>query len=217
MKITKNAALAGLGVVGILFLSGCMYMAAAFRSQLNTVKHQLAETTKAAKSDDMLRQEFYDTEVAALVSPHTLRLSMDRGEVDYVLVDVRSSDAYKAGHIRGAINIPPELNEQEKVSRFKAALADGKKLQRSYLILYCYSSSCTLARKTGQLLAAHGISAKELSIGYNEWAMQPDIWNVPGESVNISNYVQTGQTAGELRTSTKFLNRTCSINPAFSC
>src|SRR3990167_6891188 len=50
-----------------------------------------------------LIRDFYLTETAVYVSPHTLRKKMDKGE-NYTLVDVRSPQEYEKEHIIGDIN-----------------------------------------------------------------------------------------------------------------
>ena len=57
-------------------------------------------------SENSLIKEFYLTENAVHVSPHSLRLNMDNGVDNYILVDVRSQEEYEKEHIIGAINIP---------------------------------------------------------------------------------------------------------------
>ncbi len=168
------------------------------------------------KSTEDLRKDYYFTETATLVSPHTMRLNMDKGQVDFVLVDVRAAEDYQRGHIKGAINIPFD-GKPESVNKFRKALEDGKKDRRSYAIIYCYSSACMLGRKTGQELAKQGISVKELSIGYNDWEQSHTVWNNPGEIYDINNYITSGSEPGELTPSKEFLNRPCSVDDKFSC
>lgn len=163
-----------------------------------------------------LRKDYYFSESATLVSPHTMRLNMDKGQVDFVLVDVRSAEDYQKGHIRGAINIPFDGSE-EAINKFREALKTGKEERRSYAVVYCYSSACMLGRKTGQELAKHGISVKELSIGYNDWEQQYKVWNNPGEVYDINDYITRGSEIGELKPSKEFLNRPCSTDDKFAC
>src|SRR3989344_9631692 len=60
----------------------------------------------SATSQNQLIKDFYETENAVHVSPHSLRGKMDKGVDDYVLVDLRSKEEYDYEHIIGAINIP---------------------------------------------------------------------------------------------------------------
>lgn len=189
-----------------------------YQNRINTLNAEVAKRDMKTeyKTGDELRADFYNVETASLVSPHTMRLKMDSGEVDFVLIDVRAAADYEKGHIRGAINIPFDGSE-EAIDKVRQALQDGKKERRGYGIIYCYSYACMLGAKTGKELSAHGISVKELSVGYNDWELQHKVWNNPGEVYDINDYIVTGDQPGELRPSAAYLNRPCSETEEFSC
>lgn len=168
------------------------------------------------KSEAELQTDYFAAETATMVSPHGLRLKMDSGEVDFVLIDVRASDDYKAGHIRGAINIPFDGSD-EAIDKVHKALEEGKKERKNYGIIYCYSYACTLGRKTGKTLLGHGISIKELTVGFGDWERLHHIWNNPGEVYDIENYIERSDQPGVLNTSAEFLNRPCNENAEYSC
>ena len=62
-----------------------------------------------------LIKEFYKIEVAAVVSPHGLRKHIKDIGKNIILVDLRSREEYETEHIVGAINIPIEIEEIEKL------------------------------------------------------------------------------------------------------
>src|SRR3989338_2272387 len=64
------------------------------------------QTKSVQKSQNDFIKEFYEVENAVHVSPHSVRKSMDEGQLDVTLVDLRSPQEYEASHIIGAINIP---------------------------------------------------------------------------------------------------------------
>ncbi|OGY27360.1 MAG: hypothetical protein A3F33_00100 [Candidatus Woykebacteria bacterium RIFCSPHIGHO2_12_FULL_43_10] len=151
-------------------------------------------------------KDFYATEVAVRVSPHTLRKKMDRGEENFVLVDVRSAEEYEKEHVVGAINIPAykdantsisletEKEETDRIIKNFATLSKDKET-----IVYCYSSACMTGRKIGDLLARNGIYVKHLGIGWNEWRYDWKSWNHDGEwdSTKVEDYVVSGKEAGK--------------------
>lgn len=81
------------------------------------------------------------------------------GRGDVVLVDVRPSEEYAEGHIRGALSIP--LDELE--DRLDVLPDDAE------IVAYCRGRYCTLSEKAAEKLKAHDIEIKTLSVGFPEW------------------------------------------------
>ncbi len=156
-------------------------------------------------SENALIKEFYLTENAVHVSPHSLRLKMDKGDTDFILVDVRSQEEYEKEHVVGAINIPayasPNLSiklgadkkETERIIKQFSALPRNKAI-----IVYCYSMPCMTGRKIGKLLAENKIYVKQLGIGWNEWRYFWTLWNHDPEwtTTNVYDYVVSGKAPG---------------------
>ena len=152
-----------------------------------------------------LIKDFYLTENAVHVSPHTLRGKMDKGIDDFILVDVRSQQEYEKEHIVGAINIPAYVNPnksydlntdkeaKENIIKAFSALPKDKEI-----ITYCYSMPCMTGRKIGKLLAENGIYVKALNIGWNEWRYFWTLWNHDGEwnSTDVKYYIASGPEPG---------------------
>jgi len=110
------------------------------------------------------------TENAAHVSPHTLRRKMDKGEQDYILVDLRSPQEYEREHIIGAVSIPaytdPNTSAYEEKDRIIRQFRELiEKNPGKEIITYCYSIPCMTGRKIGKMLAENGIFVKTLIIG----------------------------------------------------
>ena len=93
------------------------------------------------QSANDLIKDFYLTENAVHVSPHTLRGKMDKGIDDFILVDVRSQQEYEKEHIVSAINIPAYANPnksydlntdkeaKENIIKAVSALPNDKKIK----------------------------------------------------------------------------------------
>jgi rhodanese-related sulfurtransferase/DNA-binding transcriptional ArsR family regulator len=75
------------------------------------------------------------------------------------VIDVRPAEEYKAGHLKGAINIP--LGELD--SQFEQ-LGKGKEI-----IAYCRGPHCVLAYDAVARLRKKGRKARRLEGGYPEW------------------------------------------------
>jgi rhodanese-related sulfurtransferase len=80
---------------------------------------------------------------------------------DVVLVDVRPSEEYEAGHIDGARSIPIEELEQ----RLAELPADRE------VVAYCRGPFCAYAHDAVRRLQADGRQARRLQEGWPEWRL----------------------------------------------
>src|SRR6266545_7657601 len=80
---------------------------------------------------------------------------------DVVVVDVRPTDEYEAGHIEGAQSIPLAELEQH---------LDELPSDRE-VIAYCRGPFCVMAHDAVHRLQAAGISARRLEEGWPEWRL----------------------------------------------
>ncbi|OGD30076.1 hypothetical protein A3A25_02865 [Candidatus Azambacteria bacterium RIFCSPLOWO2_01_FULL_46_26] len=151
-------------------------------------------------TNEELIKDFYLTENAVHVSPHSLRTKMMKGQTgDYVLVDLRSQEEYEREHIITAVNIPAykdpntsAYDEKDRIIGAFRALPKDKDV-----IVYCYSTPCMTGRKIGKMLAENGIYVKQLGIGWNEWRYVWNLWNHDGEApTNVLDYVVSGKEPG---------------------
>ncbi|MDO8502711.1 MAG: metalloregulator ArsR/SmtB family transcription factor [Gemmatimonadaceae bacterium] len=85
---------------------------------------------------------------------------LERARAGAVLVlDVRPSDEYRAGHIPGAVSVPVEELEN-RISE----LPTGKEV-----VAYCRGPYCVLAFRAVEILRARGHYARRLMDGFPEW------------------------------------------------
>src|SRR5919198_5197318 len=112
---------------------------------------RLAEVERAAR-------EYLGEDVDA-IGRDELIARMRSGEV--VLVDVRPSDEYDAGHIRGARSIPLE----ELEGRLAELPADRE------VVAYCRGPLCAYAHDAVRQLQAGGVRARRLEDGWPEWQL----------------------------------------------
>lgn len=93
------------------------------------------------------------------VSPKEVAKSIVAGRKDFILIDVRKPDAYKAAHIKGATNIPmAELMNEGRLDK----LPPGRKL-------IVYSANSADASAAVALLRITGRNAVGLDGGYTAW------------------------------------------------
>jgi rhodanese-related sulfurtransferase len=82
-----------------------------------------------------------------------------RGEV--VILDVRPTEEFVAGHIPGALSVP--------LDQLDAALSRLPK--RAHIVAYCRGPYCVLAPQAVQRLRAKGFKARRLVDGMPEWRL----------------------------------------------
>src|SRR3954447_24802793 len=118
---------------------------------------RLAEVERAAR-------EYLGEDVEAIGREELIE-RLRRGDV--VLVDVRPSEEFAAGHIDGARSIP--LNElQERLAELPA--------DRD-VVAYCRGPCCAYAHEAVRQLRAEGRTARRLEEGWPEWRLadQPSV------------------------------------------
>jgi len=147
-----------------------------------------------ATIENELRAQYYASEVATMVSPHSLRERMDHGDKSFLLVDVRAQEDYEREHIIGAVNIDTSQDLDVILEAFKA-LPENKQI-----IIYCYSTSCMNGRKAGNFLAENGVYVQEMTIGWNQWRYGWDMWNYDNEKgeFSVEDYIVSGSEPGEV-------------------
>ena len=85
---------------------------------------------------------------------------LERARTGAVLVlDVRPSEEYRAGHIPGVVSVPVE-DLEDRISE----LPSGKEL-----VAYCRGPYCVLAFRAVEILRARGLQARRLADGFPEW------------------------------------------------
>lgn len=110
-----------------------------------------------AEVDRIVRQAFDSRDDVMPVESRELLKLARKGEV--TVIDVRPAHEYRAGHVKGAINIPLEELEQHLVQ-----------LPRDRdIIAYCRGPYCVLAFEAVEALRRHGFNARRLEDGFPEW------------------------------------------------
>jgi rhodanese-related sulfurtransferase len=96
--------------------------------------------------------------------------AIDRDEVDFTLIDVRSKSSYEAGHIPGALSIPHQQITADK-------LPEGP------LVVYCWGPGCNGALHGAAKIAALGREVKEMLGGWEYYVREG--WPVEGERTDL--------------------------------
>ncbi len=122
-----------------------------FRVLQRVGKEQIAEV-------DRLVRLYYETPgELEPVSPAELRRRLH--EDDVLVIDVRPEPEYEAGHLPGAINIPPH----ELELRLHALPRDRE------IVAYCRGPFCLFSVDAVRVLKAAGYRARRLTVGLPDW------------------------------------------------
>ena len=103
--------------------------------------------------------EYFQMRLEAELGPHDLKHRMDKGEKDFIVLDVRTRRGFQEGHLPGALSIPLE----ELAERYKELPKDKE------IITHCWNVTCMLSTKAAYFLAKKGFQTKELIGGIEEW------------------------------------------------
>ena len=82
------------------------------------------------------------------------------GEADFVLLDVRSTEAFADGHVAGAVNLPHRLITRDEMASYAADTT---------FVVYCAGPHCNGANKAAVRLARLGYAVKEMIGGVTGW------------------------------------------------
>ncbi len=110
-----------------------------------------------AQIDELAAAYLGDRSQLSSISREELAERLRAGDV--VVLDVRPTDEYAAGHLPGAVNVPPDELE-ERLS----ALPVGQQI-----VAYCRGPYCVYADNAVRYLRSTGHSAARLDDGFPEW------------------------------------------------
>ena len=101
----------------------------------------------------------YSNKLAYEIDSSDLMAALENGE-SVVVVDARSSQAYAAGHIPGAINIPHRTMSPETTASIDPS---------ALVVTYCDGIGCNASTKGALNMTKLGFRVKELMGGFEWW------------------------------------------------
>ncbi|HKB32006.1 MAG TPA: metalloregulator ArsR/SmtB family transcription factor [Streptosporangiaceae bacterium] len=115
--------------------------------------------SRLAEVEQVVRDYFGSRDALESISREELLIRAGKGKV--VILDVRPTVEFVAGHIPGALSVP--------LGELDAALARLPK--RTEIVAYCRGPYCVLAPQAVERLAAKGYRARRLVDGFPEWRL----------------------------------------------
>ncbi len=110
-----------------------------------------------AEVERIVREHFTAKDDLQPVGRKELLKMIKSGEA--VVIDVRPASEYRAGHIRGAINVPVE-----RLPRYLSSLPVEREV-----VAYCRGPYCMLSFDAVEQLRRKGFRARRLEDGFPEW------------------------------------------------
>jgi rhodanese-related sulfurtransferase len=110
--------------------------------------------------EDLVRAYLGDRDDLELISSDELEARLGRG--DLVLIDVRPEVEYNAGHLPGAISVPP--GHPERLDDLVSTIPPDEEI-----VAYCRGPYCVYADDAIRHLAGQGRRALRLVEGVPEW------------------------------------------------
>lgn len=143
----------------ILFIAGCL--AFGFNA-LREHSLPLPGTTKAVNHSPTATNGPIEPNATGDPSIEEAVRLFEEGAV--LFVDARSEADYRAGHIKGAVNIP-DLDFENHIGSFLEKTA-----AETVLITYCEGDSCTLSKSLAEKLSLAGFeNVFHLKNGWGQW------------------------------------------------
>jgi rhodanese-related sulfurtransferase len=118
----------------------------------------MTSAISALTMDATQAKTFFEQEMAYTTGPIELDRMRREQPGELVIVDVRATEDYRAGHVPGAVNLPREQWET----------LGGLRKDRVN-VLYCYSLVCHLAKTAAVEFAGQGYPVMEMEGGFRSW------------------------------------------------
>lgn len=144
-----------------------------------------------ADSDEALRH--FERLLAFETDCWDVQDAMKHGTVDFVLLDVRGPQSFRAGHVPGATNLPHGKINERNLSAFPA---------NTLFVVYCDGPHCNGADRAAVKLARLGRKVKKMIGGIEGWKDDGfDLATSPeAPRAETDNSIQTAATPREQRT-----------------
>lgn len=85
------------------------------------------------------------------------------GQQDFVLLDVRSSEAYRQGHVPGSVSLPHRQITERTLANFHAD---------TLFVVYCTGPHCNGADRAAVQLSRLGRKVKKMLGGMHGWRLE---------------------------------------------
>jgi rhodanese-related sulfurtransferase len=114
-----------------------------------------------AAADSETARSHFNNRLQFETDPDDVATAVASGATDFVLLDARSSEAYRAGHLPGAHNLSRPYS-----------LDDLAQLGDRLFVVYCWGPGCNGAVRAAREIATIGLPVKEMMGGFEYWVRE---------------------------------------------
>lgn len=107
--------------------------------------------------------DYFTAKLAVETDASDVHAALSSGTPGFVLIDVRSADAWSQGHVRGAVHIPRADLASRLPVEYPADTA---------FVVYCWGPGCNGATRAAAAVSALGYPVKEMIGGFEYWARE---------------------------------------------
>ena len=135
--------------------------AAASRAQDHGMTTSFQLVTKVAAAEPAAAAAHFRSRLQFETDCDDVALALAEEEPGIVVLDARSAEAFAAGHVPGAVNLPRPFRAEDV-----AALPDGT------IVVYCWGPGCNGSQKACLELSELGRPVKEMLGGFEYWVRE---------------------------------------------
>jgi rhodanese-related sulfurtransferase len=116
--------------------------------------------TEIAAADPTAALKHFETLLGCETDCWDVHAALTAGQQDFVLLDVRSPEAYRQAHVPGAVNLPYRRIAERTLSDFP---------KDAVFVVYCAGAHCNGADRAALQLSRLGRKVKKMLGGMHGW------------------------------------------------
>jgi rhodanese-related sulfurtransferase len=120
----------------------------------------ISNAFSTAVQSSTVANEFFSAKLASETDCSDVYADIKMGNKDYILLDVRSKEAYEKSHAVTAISMPHADITSELFTKYN---------KNTLFVVYCWGPGCNGATKAGAKISALGFAVKEMIGGIHYW------------------------------------------------
>lgn len=114
------------------------------------------------------------------VDPYDVFRDLKKGSERYILIDIRSKEAYADSRIKSAWSFPIYSKNEEPLEidkdRLNVIIKEIPNKENKVFVVYGHSAASDLPQKLASELEKRGLDSAVLAIGWNEWRHFRNLW-----------------------------------------